>query len=124
MGRQTKNQAAQRRRQLDLDTPIEPVRITTSEDVEEEERELFLEIDGDEYTILKTVPPRVSVAYLNNVRKRGTEYAIAEAMVALIGEEAMDAMADCDDMTPADLKQVMKAVEKKMLAAQEDTMGN
>lgn len=124
MGTETKNQAARKRRRLELETPLEPVHILTPDEDVEPERELVFTLDEVEYTILKDVPASFSVAYLNNVRKRGTEFAMAEAMVALLGEDAMDALADCPQMTPENLRQIMKIVERKMLAAQEEALGN
>lgn len=124
MGKQTKNQEAQRRRRLELEAPVEPIRIDTSVDVEEEEREPLFYIDGDEYTIPKTVPADFTVRYMNNVQKHGSEFAVAQAMADLLGHEAMDALSDCPQMTDEHLRGIMKIISRKMMAAADKHLGN
>ena len=124
MGRQTKNQEAMRRRRVELEAPVEPVRISTSAEVVEEEREVAFSIDDDEYTIPKTVPADFTVRYMNNVQKRGSEFAVAQAMKDLLGQDALDALSDCPQLTNENLRAIMKIIEVKMMAAADGTLGN
>jgi hypothetical protein len=81
---------------------------------EPERIELF-SINGRAYSIPKRPGPNVAVRYLRDVRRNGREYAVAGLMEAMLGREGLDALADYEDLTDAELDSVMTAVERHVL---------
>lgn len=81
----------------------------------EPERIKLFELNGRVYSIPKRPGPNVSVRYLRDTRRHGREHAIAGLMEAMLGAEGMDALADYDDLTEAELDAVMRAVEQHVL---------
>ena len=94
-------------------------------DAVEVEREPLFSLDGETYTIPKTIPPHEFMAYLRDLRDGlGTETAQAKLLNRLIGRKAVDALAECKTLRPEDLKALMKVVSSKAADAQEEYGGN
>lgn len=87
------------------------------------DRLTLFELNGKAYTVPKRVGPNVALRYLRDVRRHGPEHAIAGIMEALLGREAMDALADYDDLTEEQLEQVMEAVQMHVLGPLEKRSG-
>ena len=102
---------------------FEPIRISTK-DVVDIETEPFFYIDEKEYRIPVKVPPVLSVRFLRYLRDGNTEQATAYAFDDLLGKGALDALSKCKGLTGPQLQGIMKHVEEKMLAAQEEMLGN
>ncbi len=104
--------------------PDGPVRISTEGAALDDEREAIFYIDDREYTIPKRIRPNYAIRYLNDLRHRDSEYAVAQAMADLLGEEAMDALAACDHVNEEQMDQIMAIIEHRMTAAADRTLGN
>jgi hypothetical protein len=92
----------------------EPVKISTAEVLDEEREPLFF-IDEVEYTIPKLIRPNILMRYLQDTIDHGHEYALAAGMREVLGAEAMEALADCDQITDEQMDQIMAIVEKKLM---------
>jgi hypothetical protein len=114
-----------------------PVQIDATGSLDEEREVLFVitrassdaesgeeVLVNDEYTMPKKVRPAFAIKYLNDLRKHGDAVAVAEAMAILLGEEAMDAMSECEHITDDHMEQIMKIIEQKMAAASGKILGN
>jgi len=102
---------------------FEPVKIDTSIVVDEERDTLFW-IDDEEYTIPKKIKPNITMKYFNDVLEKGESYAIAAAMDAVLGTDAMEALAECDAVSDEHMEQIMAVVEKKLVGAQKKQLKN
>jgi hypothetical protein len=100
----------------------EPVKISTAEVVDEEREPLFY-IDEVEYTIPKLIRPNITIRYLQNTLDEGHEYALAAAMREVLGEDAMEALAESDSVGEEQMRQIMDIVEGKLLAARKRQLG-
>lgn len=101
---------------------IQPVQIDSSVVAKEERVPLFY-IDDDEFTIPKKIKPNVAMRYLTDVRDRGPEVALAEVMTEILGEDAMDALAESEAVTDEQMQQIMGIVQKLLLGAMDRTSG-
>lgn len=100
------------------------MQLSTSTDASVLDREPFFYIDGTEYTIPKRVPANVFMAYLRDLSVTGSEQvAQAKLLDALIGPEAVNALAKCDSLKAADLKTLLAAVAEKVAGAAEEFGG-
>lgn len=80
-------------------------------------------LNGVDHFLPERVGPNVSFRYLRDLRKSGPEIAVANLFVALLGEDALDALADADDLTEEDVETVMKAVQRHALGPTEGGRG-
>lgn len=85
-------------------------------------KELLFHLNDVDYHIPKDPPPNVIFAYLRDARRGGAEMAFANMFVELVGEDALDALAEYDDMTRGEMKTLMKALQTKVMGALE--LGN
>lgn len=85
-------------------------------------REMLFHLNDVDYMIPKEIPPNVVFAYLRDARKGGAEMAFANMFVELCGEEALDVLADYDDMQQKEMKDLIKALQKRVAGALE--LGN
>ncbi len=111
---------------LSATLPAETAPADTSGTPEAEEGAetlVLFSLNGRDYTVPKRVGPNVALRYLRDIRRHGQEHAIAGLMEALLGAEAMDALADYDDLTEEDLESVMKAVQTHVLGPLEKHSG-
>lgn len=79
---------------------------------EEDRQELFRLDDERVFYVPRKVGPNVSIAYLRDVKRHGETYATAALMERMLGEEAMDALAEYDDLTEDELERIGKIVQK------------
>lgn len=81
---------------------FKPVRITTGRDTEEPAEETkrveVFSIDDRAFTVPVELPPATGLRYLRNVRDQGRDFAVAELLTEAMGEEAFEALAECDDV--------------------------
>lgn len=102
--------------------PFEPIHIDTTE-AEEVKRVPFFYIDDEEYTIPEEVPASIVMRYFRDVDEKGPEVAVARAMIELIGEDAMDALAESPSVTDEQTKQIMAVVEELLMGAMKKASG-
>lgn len=81
---------------------------------------LFYLEDGDgterPFLIPKRFPPRVVVGFLRDVATVGQEEGAAKLMHAVLGAEAMDALASADGLEEEHLAWIMQTVADKAMA--------
>lgn len=104
-------------------TAYEPVRIDSTKVVDEQREPLFY-IDDREYTIPKELRANVVARYLQDVLDHGQEHALAAAMREVLGDEAMEALADSDAVTSEQMQQIMAIVERKLMGQMKRSLGN
>ncbi len=98
---------------LQVAAPPEPVK---PEPDPETHIELF-SIDGRKYYMPRYVSPATTFAYLRDVRRSGTEYALGGLLEKLLGADGLDALANYDAMTAEQMKQLMDAVGSHVMGA-------
>jgi hypothetical protein len=107
--------------------PFVPIQIDaedTDGGVEDEiKRVPFFYVGDDEYTIPEEVPPAVVMSYLRDVKTGGVEYAVSQALADLIGDEAMDVLADSTKVTPEQMGQIMGIASELLMGAMQKAMG-
>lgn len=77
------------------------------------EREELFSIDGTKYYMPREVPPHVAMKYLRDIRDNPVEVALSRLLYNVIGEKAMNALADFEDLTKQNLEDLMKKVQEK-----------
>lgn len=75
------------------------------------------------YYMDKVVPPNIAFRYLRDIRKQGQEKALANVIYDVMGDEAMDALAEAEDMTPEDATQIMDIIKKHVVGQLEKYTG-
>lgn len=86
------------------------------------DKERLFHLNDKDYFIPKEIPPSVIFRYLRDARKGGAEVAFANMFVDLCGEDALDALADYDDMQTKEMQSLVKALQKRVMGALE--LGN
>jgi hypothetical protein len=99
-----------------------PIEIDSSA-VDEVELVTLFVIDDVPYQIPKRLRPAAAITYLRDVREKGPEVALADALAEVLGEDAMDALADCDAITDEQMGQIMGAVQRLLTGAMERASG-
>lgn len=99
-----------------------PVRISTNAEMVETRVPLFY-IDDVEYTMLDPVPARLSMAFLHDLRVTHFEIALARLVDRVIGDEAVEALSKCKEMTPEDLQKIIGRVQAHALRTTKDLQG-
>jgi hypothetical protein len=102
----------------------EPVRIVTNADAPILDREPLFYIDDEEFTIPREVPPNITFAYIRDMRSGNAEQAMANVFDLLLGEEALNRLATCDQLTSEQSKEIMRVIEYKVMAAADQLQGN
>ena len=82
-------------------------------------RRLLAVINGHDVTVPAKVGPNIGLRYLRDLRRHGTEYAVANAMEHLIGPDTLDVLADDDDLTTAQMASLMALIEELVTGAVE-----
>lgn len=106
--------------------PFEPVHIAANLAEEEEvepERVPFFFIGDEEFTILKEVPPRLTAIFLNDIRQGGEAYAVSRALVSLIGEDSMDALAESTEVGEEEMGRIMSIASELLMGAMNKSLG-
>lgn len=125
--------------------PFEPIRINTSQPVEEKRETLFvleeqpvlddngrpvLDEDGQprvedvEYTIPVKVRPKFAIQVLRDLRTGDETVVIANAVHSVLGSEAMNALAECDHVTEEQIGQIIRIVGDRIRGATSDLTTN
>lgn len=91
-----------------------PVRIATSTETIETRVPLFY-IDDVEYTMLDPVPARLSMAFLHDLKMTYFEVALARLVDRVMGDEAVEALSKCKEMTSEDLEKIIGRVQAHAL---------
>jgi hypothetical protein len=106
---------------------FEPVRINRTDGQEEEREVLFILDDDDgkpvEYTIPKKIRPNITIRYLQDTYDKGQEFALAAAMREVLGADAMEALADSEDVGEEEMQAIMNIVERKLLSQMNKALG-
>lgn len=98
----------------------EPVQISTkrSPDEPEPERLVLFYIDGEAYSVPTQLPPAIGLRYLRDIREGGnTDYAMAGLLTEAMGEQAFDALADCDQVDGDAMARIVDKVMEIALGA-------
>lgn len=89
----------------------------------ETERVPLFTIDDTPYYIAKSVPANKALRYMHIGRTQGLEAQIDFMLGVLLGEEGYEALMGFDDLTEANLLDVIKACQKVMTGAVEAPKG-
>lgn len=94
--------------------PVEPDRV-----------ELFRVSDdpADIFYAPARVGPNVGIRYMRELRKHGQDYAIAGLMEAVLGEDGFAALAEYDDLTEDQLKQIQDVIQKHVFGKDQGKAG-
>jgi|SRR5690554_4039081 len=106
---------------------LEPPRINTSErrnEAQEVDRIEVFEIDGRKYTMPAKLSPAAGMRYLRNLRDRGRDYAEAQLLTEALGSEAVDALAECDEITHDEMATILAIVMRIALGAADPGKGS
>jgi hypothetical protein len=106
------------------DGHFEPIRIVTPEQPPEQELVELFSIDGKSYFVPKHPPPAVALRFIKTAWVVGMELALAEMLQTMLGEEAYDALAECDAMTVDQLGAIMQGVRRLSMGALEGPKGS
>jgi hypothetical protein len=80
-------------------------------------------LNGVDYNVPKVIGPNVSLAYMRDIRRKGVEEARAGILERILGPEALDALADYEDLTEEEFQSVMDAVDRHVLGPLEKQVG-
>jgi hypothetical protein len=94
-----------------LAKPIEPVVIGKRARSDEELVTIF-HLDGKDYKIPAKPGPAIMIKYMRDARKIGEAQAGFNVLNAMLGDEALEALAESDDVTEADLNRIYEIVTK------------
>lgn len=79
---------------------------------------------GDKtYYMPNEVPPNIAFKFLRDRRRQDIVYATAGVIENVIGADALDALAEADDMKPEDMRALMKIIQEKVMGQMQDVMG-
>ncbi|MEV8439185.1 hypothetical protein AB0425_17560 [Actinosynnema sp. NPDC051121] len=103
---------------------FEPIEITTPEQPAEVEMAHLFSIDGVPYFVPRNPPPAVALRFVRTAWQVGMELALAELLDRMLGEEAYEALASCDAMTPEQLAAIMQHLRQLSMGALEGPKGS
>lgn len=75
------------------------------------------------YYMPNNVPPNIAFKFLRDRRRQDIVYATAGVIENVIGPDALDALAEADDMRPEDMRTLMKVIQEKVMGQMEAVMG-
>lgn len=96
---------------LDADGPIEPVRIGKRGRTPNPMVDLF-ELDGRMYRIPSKPSPALILRFQRDLRKQGRDEAVANLLTTLLGQEALDALAESPEVQEEDVADVFGIVAR------------
>ena len=89
----------------------------------DEEKIPFFEIDDVVYYVPKQIPQNIAIKALEVFRDEG-ELAIASWLCQeVLGDDAYEALRDCEDITPQDLEWLFDELSKRALGPMEKALG-
>lgn len=89
------------------------------ESEEDSNRVPFFYIDDRLFTLPAEIPPYLVFRYLDRAKKRGVEFAFADMLETVVGEGTLEALANHKTMTKKDMKELIDALQKRVLGALE-----
>lgn len=93
---------------------FEPIQITTSPldpDAEPDRVHVF-SIDDEAFYMPADIPPAVGLRYMDVARSKGESAAQAYLLEAVLGEDAYQALINCDDVTSEQLEAIGDAIAR------------
>lgn len=93
----------------------EIIRITPRDTPPEERVPLFY-IGDDEHTMLAHPRPSLLLEYMDMVREKGLDAAIATACLAMIGKASWDALKTSEDVTDEQVGQILSIIMETVTA--------
>jgi hypothetical protein len=103
--------------------PFEPIRIDTSAPAAPVKYVPFFYIDDTEYLIPEKVPAHVVTQYFKDVRARGEDYALATAVIELVGEDAWDALNDIEQVEDEEMQKIMNVISDLLMGGMKKALG-
>ncbi|SRR6266568_8615828 len=94
----------------------EIIRIATGSRTASDERVPLFYIDDDEYTMLAHPRPSLLLEYMDVVRERGLDAAIALAASEMIGRKGWEALKSSDDVTDEQVAKILQIVMEAVTA--------
>lgn len=107
---------------LDADE-IVPVRIVHQEETEAPDRVVLFYIDDVPYDVPKTIPKSAALKVLRVMRTQGQEAAMQLTMELMLGEDAYEALMECDDVTDEQLETIVTTCSRLMFGKAENAAG-
>jgi len=102
-------------------TDIQP-RVIGAEPIDKEKIPFFV-IGETTYYVPKVIGQNIALKALEVFRNEG-DYAIANWLVEeVLGEDAYEALRDCEDITPEDLEWLFDELSKRALGPMEKALG-
>ena len=74
------------------------------------------------YYMPEQVPPNIAFKFMRDRRREDVVYAVAGLIENAIGPDALDALAEADDMSAEDMRTLMKIIQEKVMGHMEDVM--
>lgn len=110
--------------QVEQEQEVLPVGVYLIGEPVPADRVKLFEVNGRQYTSLKTVDHRIVFRYLKTLRKDSdSAAAMANLMYDALGDAVMDALAT-EELTPDQFDIVMRVVEKHIMGATNQALGN
>lgn len=109
-----------------LRQPVEPVQIT-KRDREPAEMVTIFHLDGKDYQIPAKPGPAVVLRYMKEARKIGEAQAGFNVLNAMLGDEALEALSESQDVTDEDISKIYEIVTKVFftgLTGMQEAQGN
>jgi hypothetical protein len=100
---------------------FEPVRIVRSG--KPTNRVVLFSIDDVDYTIPDPIPGSYAVKFLQQLREVEFQVALMRMVDEILGRDAVDALAACDDLTGDDLKAIFDVVGERLMGVVEQAQG-
>lgn len=93
--------------------------IRIGDEAEPEERNVLFTLGGAEYTVLTNPPVSLMLSYFDRIRKLGGNLAISWVLEQLISDDGYQALLESPKVSRSDYRQVVDAVVKIVIGAQE-----
>lgn len=102
----------------------EVIRFTSSPKAKDETVVVLFEIDGTEYTVPARPRANISLQFMRDLRSVGENIAVANMLTALLGEDGFNALADYEDLTMEQMKQVIDVAQRLIFGELNAATGN
>jgi hypothetical protein len=97
----------------------EPINFDARPARPEAEKIHLFTLDGRDYFIPSVIRPSIGLSYLFVLKTQGEQAAIAEMLYAVLGRDAMEALAGADAMEAEDLKVITEIIRDRAMGAVE-----
>lgn len=99
------------------------INTESEEEQPEGERIIIFKIDDREYTIPDPIPAFYVARYLKRLRVMDDFTASQQTIDEVMGQDALDALATCEQMTPQQLKAILEFVAEKLIGTVKEVLG-